>query len=273
MNIIHLKIMEYEMKKLSPIVIALFFYTGASSAIPPQFSSKPSFEDDFGTNELDETKWIYRYLGKRNFCINDKSAVSIQNGVLKITTYTKKNEKGEINNYCGMIATEGKFKQKYGYWEASIRFNSIQGVQPAFWVQSATVGKDISNPEKSGVEIDVFEHLAEAKANEYDNALHWNGYGSNHKQWSKKYADTNINDGNFHKFSVAWTTESYTFYLDDKEIEQVSAKAAPISIAEQFIILSTEVPRKNYPSNGFGNMNESKATLEIEYVRVYPLKN
>ncbi|GLY61165.1 hypothetical protein Pcaca05_20220 [Pectobacterium carotovorum subsp. carotovorum] len=253
-------------------ITTLLFYTGASYAIPPQFSSQPSFEDNFHANNLDETKWIYRYLGKRNFCINDKSAVYIQNNILKITTYTTKNEKGEMNNYCGMIATDGKFKQQYGYWEASIRFNSIQGVQPAFWIQSATIGEDISNPEKSGVEIDVFEHLAEAKINEYDNAIHWNGYGDAHKYWSKKYTGANINDGKFHTFSVAWTPTGYTFYLDNKEVEHVSTKAAPISTAEQYIILSTEVPRKNYPSSGFGNINESKATLEIKYVKVYPLK-
>lgn len=263
-------------KKHSTFILSAFVILNAATSLPVLANSnatkneKPSFEDNFQGNALDTNKWVYRGSGKRNYCINDKSSVSVKDNKLVITTYSKKNSQGVLENYCGMISTDGKFKQKYGYWEASIRFNSVQGVQPAFWVQSNSVGSDIKNPEKSGVEIDVFEHLAEAKKNEYDNALHWNGYGADHKQWAKKYANTNINDGKFHKYSVEWTPEHYIFYLDGKETARVAKSTAPISEAEQYIILSTEVPRANFPQNGFGDEKQSVATMEVEYIKVYP---
>ncbi|WP_387465884.1 glycoside hydrolase family 16 protein [Photorhabdus tasmaniensis] len=240
----------------------------ASAKIPNGFSPTPSFEDNFNGTTLNTQKWDYRGLGVRNNCINTQSAVIVRNGYLTIKTYSESSS-GKLQNYCGMISTQKSFLQSYGYWEAAVRFNRAEGNQVAFWVQSPTMGKDLTDPEKSGVEIDVFEHLAEATQDQYDHAIHWNGYGSAHKQWSKKLSMGNLADGKFHKFAVAWTPNGYTFYVDGVLQHLSGLEQVPISIANQYIILSSEVPR-SYPTQGYGPINETTATFDVDYVKVYP---
>ncbi|NDK98594.1 glycoside hydrolase family 16 protein [Photorhabdus bodei] len=196
------------------LLLSTLFNGYALAQIPNEFSPTPSFEDNFNGTTLNTQKWDYRGLGVRNNCINTQSAVIVKNGHLTIKTYSDSSS-GKLQNYCGMISTQKSFLQSYGYWEAAIRFNRAEGNQVAFWVQSPTMGHDLTNPEKSGVEIDVFEHLAEAKQDQYDHAMHWNGYGSAHKEWSKRLYTSKLADGQFHKFAVAWTPRGYTFYVDD----------------------------------------------------------
>ncbi|KAA1193800.1 glycoside hydrolase family 16 protein [Photorhabdus heterorhabditis] len=240
----------------------------ASAQLPEGFSSTPSFEDNFNGTTLDTQKWDYRGLGVRKNCINTQSAVTVQNGYLTIKTYSNSSS-GKLQNYCGMISTQKSFLQSYGYWEAAVRFNRAEGNQVAFWIQSPTIGNDLTNPEKSGVEIDVFEHLAEATQEQYNHAIHWNGYGSAYKGWSKKLSMTQLADGKFHKFAVAWTPNGYTFYVDDIPQNLSGLDQIPISIANQYIILSSEVPR-SFPTQGYGPINETTATFDVDYVRVYP---
>ncbi|MCT8341993.1 glycoside hydrolase family 16 protein [Photorhabdus kleinii] len=240
----------------------------ASAKIPNEFSSTPSFEDNFDGITLNTQKWDHRGLGVRKNCINTQSAVIVRNGHLTIKTYSDSSS-GKLQNYCGMISTQKSFLQAYGYWEAAIRFNRAEGNQVAFWIQSPTMGHDLTNPEKSGVEIDVFEHLAEAKQDQYDHAIHWNGYGSAHKEWSKRLSTNKLVDGQFHKFAVAWTPSGYTFYIDDIAQNLSGLDQVPISIANQYIILSSEVPR-SYPAQGYGPINKTTATFDVDYVKVYP---
>lgn len=237
--------------------------------IPDGFGKTPIFYDDFTSTSLDLSKWTHRSLGIRNNCINTDRSVSVNNGILKITTFSE-NSSGVIKNYCGMISTQNSFLNTYGYWETSIRLNRVEGVQNAFWIQSPTMGSDVSNPQKSGLEFDVFEHLAEAQSNEYDHAIHWNGYQTDHKSWVVKRTNNILTDGKFHTFGFSWTPSGYKFYIDGVEQNNLSGlNNVPISIAKEYIILSSEVPR-NYPSIGFGDINISKAIFEIDYVKVYP---
>lgn len=238
--------------------------------VPTGFGTTPVFSDDFSGKTLDQSKWSFRDLGRRNNCINTESAVHVAEGHLTITTYSGKDSSaGTLANFCSMISTAGSFSFKYGYWEASVRFHHATGVQPAFWIQSATIGKLIGNPQASGVEMDIFEHLAEAGPKDYDHALHWDGYGAHHAQLADKRTLPNLDDGNFHVFAIAWRPTGYTFYVDRQVTYELSSKQAPVSSIPEYVILSTEVPR-SFPSAGYGDIAHSKSTFDIDYVRVYP---
>ncbi|NDL11307.1 hypothetical protein CKY10_05870 [Photorhabdus sp. HUG-39] len=93
-------------------------------------------------------------------------------------------------------------------------------------------------------------------------------YGGN-KEWSKRLSTNKLADGQFHKFAVAWTPSGYTFYIDDIPQNLAGLDQVPISIANQYIILSSEVPR-NYPAQGYGSINKTTATFDVDYVKVYP---
>lgn len=241
-------------------------------AAPPQgFAAKPVFADEFRGDALDLSRWEYRGLGPRGLAIQTKDAVSVSNGHLVITTYSSRTTDGPEQVYSGMISTGEHFKMRYGYWEASVRCHYTSGMQPAFWLQSSTIGKQIVNPEQAGVELDIFEHVSgRPDPDTFDHALHWDGYAADHKSVARFFTQPGLSDGKFHTFGLAWTPESYSFYVDGKLTLQLGKGDAPISQAEESIILSTEIYRA-VPTDGYGTRETSTALFEVDYVRVYPL--
>lgn len=254
-------------------VVALSALMPCSHAqkIPSDFAAKPVFIEEFDGASLDLARWSFRGLGVRNHCVNSKDSVRVVDGFLRITTFSEESGPGQFVNKCGMISTEKSFQSRYGYWVASVRFHNAPGMQCAFWVQSSSIGKKIGDAKRSGVEMDVFEHLAEASSQGYDHALHWDGYGSSHKQSASHKVLTNLDDGNFHQFAVAWRPSGYTFYVDGEITYEVPTTDVPVSEIPEYIILSSEVPR-TFPSQGFGVKGESNATFDIDYIRVYPYR-
>ena len=258
----------------------LIFVTGIginrmSAQVPTGFGATPTFDEEFNGTTLDTSVWSYRGEGtQRNDCFIDSSAVNVANGYARISIYTANNAQGVQTNYCGAITTQsGTFLQTYGYWEANVRFQYQQGMQSSFWIQSPTIGAIIGNPQQSGVEMDVFEHTAWAAGPTlYDHALHWNGYGAYHQTVGHNGNQSNLDDGAFHTFGLAWTPGNLTFYVDGVVDWSLSASDAAISDIAEYIILDTELPTASrVPSGGYGPLgSSSNAYLDVDYVRVYP---
>ena len=54
-------------------------------------------------------------------------AISLSNGVLRITTYTENTKDGNITLYTSFLHTKNKFEARYGFFEARIRIDSTPG--------------------------------------------------------------------------------------------------------------------------------------------------
>ena len=243
---------------------------GAKAALPPGFGTTPVFDEEFNGAALDTTKWDYRDLGPRGLAMQTKSAVSVANGHLTITTSSTTGPDGKLRIESGMISTEKSFLHTYGYWEARLKYHFNRGMQPSFWIQSPTYGNPVDDARKAGVEMDVFEHTSGTiDPLTYDHAMHWDGYGSAHK-WKDHYAQrSDLQDGKYHTWGLAWTPAGCTFYIDGRVDWTLSAAEIPVSQAPEYVILSTEV-RKNAPAGGYGKPGVSTATFDVDYVRVYP---
>lgn len=250
--------------------------TGPTVQSPPHgFGATPIFDEEFNGTSLNTSVWTYRQEGQqRDDCVNDSSAVSVANGYARISIYTANNAQGQPTNYCGAITTQsGTFLHAYGYWEANVRFQYQQGTQSSFWIQSPTIGSIIGNPQQSGVEMDIFEHTAWAAGPTlYDHAVHWNGYGTYHQSVGYNGTQSNLNDGNFHTFGLAWTPGSLDFCIDGAKDWHLSASDAAISDIAEYIILDTELPTASRVlSGGYGPLgSSSNAHLDVDYVHVYP---
>ena len=246
----------------------------AYGQLPDGFGPKPIFDEEFNQTSLDTRRWSFRGLGTRNDCEVDPSAISVGGGFARIRIYST-STKDKLTNYCGAISTQSNFMHRYGYWEAAIRFKYQSGMQTSFWLQSPTIGKIIGNPQQSGVEMDVFEHIAsESNPKGYDHALHWDGYQPGiHKSTAYKAAYETLDDGQFHIFGLAWTPNKLTFYIDGKESWTATGADAAISKIAEYLILDTELPHANYvPKEGYGPLGAAQnAYLDVDYVRVYPL--
>jgi beta-glucanase (GH16 family) len=243
------------------------------AAVPSGFGTTPIFDEEFTENSLNTRIWTYRAEGKlRKYCYVDSSAVAVANGYARISIYTANNSQGVAMNYCGAVTTQsGTFLNTYGYWEASVRFHYQPGMQSAFWVQSPSIGSITNNPQQSGVEMDVFEHIQSADRTSYNHAVWWNN-GAYTKGTYHVGTQSNLDDGNFHAFGLAWTPGSLTFYVDGVQTWHLSASEVAISNIAEYIILDTELPSASgVPTEGYGPLgSSSNAYFDIDYVRVYP---
>jgi hypothetical protein len=245
-----------------------------AAQVPAGFSTTPIFGEEFNGNSVDKKVWTYRHEGTvhRN-CYFDSRAVTVENGHARIRIFTTNNSSGSQTNHCGGPTTEtGTFLHTYGYWEASVRFQYRPGMQCGFWLQSPWNGSIINNPQQAGVEMDVFEHVQSANATSYDHAIWWNGSDPYTKGVSHIGSQSNLDDGNFHAFGLAWTPGSLTFYVDGIQTWHLSASEGAISNVMDYIILDTELPSaEGVPSAGYGLLGSSaNPYMDVDYVRVYP---
>jgi beta-glucanase (GH16 family) len=268
-------------KKLHPLLLligSLFLFIVQSDAAPPA-GYVLVWSDEFEGTFLNTNKWEHRLPGPRNDAINTSNAVSLSNGVLTITTYT---EGG--TNFTGMIGTEDLYMPLYGYFEARINFNDSSGGWSAFWMTSPTMTM-LGDPHSYGTEIDIAEHRA-VNANNTPNsnralaALHWDGYGAEHKTVNNGLAGAGLATG-WHLFALEWTTNFQKFYYDGNLVWTVTNSPAqvpippeaPVSQRSQYLILSSEVRDDNWagtiPVAGYGNRSNSTTKMNVDYVRSY----
>jgi endo-1,3-1,4-beta-glycanase ExoK len=257
-------------------VLAAGTYVRCMAAqVPIGFGTTPIFDDEFNGTSLTPTNWTYRGAGTvKHDCYIDSSAVTVADGHARIRIYTTKNSLGIQTNYCGSITTQsGIFLHRYGYWEASIRYHFQPGLHCGFWVDSPLINSPIvNNPQESGTEMDIFERIESADRSSYDHAVWWNGYGAYATGISHEGKQSNLDDGNFHIFGLAWTPERLTFYIDGIRTWQLSSSDVAISDIPEYMILDTELTStSNTPSGGYGPLGSpSNPYMEIDYVRVYP---
>ncbi len=211
--------------------------------------------------------WLY---GARRDAYNTWEAVTHSGGIRYIRTYT---EGGK--HYTGMISTQGRFQERFGYWEARIDYTGQRGMWSAFWLQSPTMGNPIGDVARAGAEIDISEHREYDSSGSYiaagyDINTHWDGYGADHKSAGSREDVGNARWG-YHKYGLLWSPGSYRFDYDDGT---VWTSYSGISHRPEFIVLSSEVDNDAWawtiPSGGYGtNGASSNPQVWIDYVRWY----
>ena len=210
MNLLNLSI-----KNLA--VIALL-----SSTITPALA-EVIWSDEFDTGTaLDSAVWSYD-LGDHGWgnqelqeYTKDAENVRVEDGHLVITV---KEESGHFTS--ARVRTQDKLTFKYGTIEARIKVpNLADGLWPAFW----TLGNDFSLvgwPDCG--ELDIMEMGSSAAISldrtnrRVGSAAHWDNNG-NWASYSRSLdLENDIND-EFHIFSMDWTPERITTYIDGQQI-------------------------------------------------------
>ncbi len=143
---------------LALALAAIMAGTPAAHGATPGLDA-PTWAEEFDGAELNKASWSYRATGSRWDGELTPDAVEVADGALTIKTYT---EGGK--HYSGMISTQSRgsrgFQQRYGYWEARVKFANAPGQWSAFWLQSPTIGSPLGDPATAGVETDIVEHRA-----------------------------------------------------------------------------------------------------------------
>jgi putative licheninase len=197
----------------------------------------PVFNEDFNDPSLAQWNIHDNEYANHDWSTVKKENVTVRNG--KIILNTKRldqavnDEKNEKKRWysAGFIDTLGKFSQAYGRFEMRAKLptikNKSRGIWPAFWLRA-------DNPSNGG-EIDILEAYGTPDAvNGFDPAgrsqgtLHYTQDGENWTMTSKftpKRID--LNDGEFHTWTLEWTPEKITFLVDGQAYHTVKKTDDP----------------------------------------------
>jgi Glycosyl hydrolases family 16 len=146
---------------------------------------------------------------------------------------------------------------QYGLFEIRCRQGGGAGTWPAFWLYSGPT------------EIDVFEGGLPQR---FSNNLHYRPAQQPPQQLMRDFTHARQPDleQGFHTYSVVWTKEAVTFYLDRKWLRTVPAAQVPSYPAPADIIANQAVVDYATPATWpAGTPERRESHLVIDYIKVY----
>lgn len=163
--------------------IKWYFNTLKQKDFSEQKEWEITFEDDFDNPELDASKWMTGYywgktLMNDNYVLSHEKQfycdgnISVRNGVVRLTTKKEQARGKSWNPAIGflekdfdytsaLISTGQSFRQKYGKFEAKVRFSGAYPIVNVFWMLGETILP----------QIDVFK-TSKSKGKELESGVH-----------------------------------------------------------------------------------------------------
>jgi beta-glucanase (GH16 family) len=164
------------------------------------------------------------------------------------------------------IHTRGRFAQLEGRFAARIRLPSGRGLWPAFWMLGSDFGV-VGWP--AAGEIDVMEYRGQEPTRVLG-SLHGPGYSAGESITGYYALERGRFDTAFHVFSVEWTGDDITWFVDDAPYLRVRRGDVPgpwVFDQPFFLLLNVAVG-----GNFVGPPDESTPfpqTMLVDWVRVY----
>ena len=200
---------------------------------------------------------------KRGFHNDDPNGKDLQN----------LSRQKESNYACGFLETYGKFVQRYGYFEARVKLPTAPGLWPTFWLMpdrgpAAGAHDKRQGTGNGGMEFDIMEHLTRWGPHRYNTALHWDGYGKEHKSLGTPTNYVQADKDGFITAGLLWTPGSAIFYSNGRELgrwEDPRVGSVPSSIL-------IEMTTGGWDNNAVDDA-QLPADYVIDYVRVWQRKD
>lgn len=235
-----------------------------------------TFSDEFDGTTIDEGKWDKPEYNRRinengpdGWWLQEDSYLD-GNGNLVIRARKIDNRNNDNDPYdysTGSIRTKGKFQQKFGKFEIRCQLPTQTGWWVAFWLMSPSVS-NVDNSGEDGTEIDVFEGFGWTDRLNF--ALHWDGYGKDHKKESKQVTINGIRK-NFHTYTLEWSEKEYVFFVDDTEVWRTTAGG--VSKVQAYLKVTGELFTADWAIGENWANDPEKAVYPdhflVDYVRVY----
>ena len=172
---------------------------------------------------------------------------------------------GSCQYTSGRLLTSGKFTQRYGRFEASIKVPKGQGIWPAFWMLGDNLGS-VGWPQSG--EIDIMENVGK-EPNTLYGTIHGPGYSGGSAISGNRVLSAPLGDA-FHSYAVEWSPNLIVWYLDGNEYFRVT----PASLGGRqwvfdhpfFLILNVAVGG-NWPGSPDASTSFPQ-TMLVDWVRV-----
>ena len=260
-----------------------------------------TFHDDFDTHPLAGDRWVPHYAGgaawpeaqywggdgsdfKRKTAWNGEQQIyvdpryggrsttplglnpfSVRDGILSIVaSRTPPTLKPVLfnNEYTsGILTTQSKFSQKYGYFEIRSKIPIGIGVWPAFWMLADNGGWP--------PEIDVMEGRGQ-RPGDLVMTTHWRIPATGRVEscgFDFQRADAATA---FHDYGVLWQRDRIIYFIDRQPVSEIKV---PVGFEDpMYMIVNLAMGAKDFPGVGFID-GESPDTVafEIDRISVYQI--
>jgi len=276
------------MKKIFLILTlssAYFFISGCNNK---KVDEDPSGEleyvltwsDEFDGQAIDASKWEQPENNRRNneegsdgwWLKEDAYLDGNGNLVIRARKIDNRNDDSDPYDYAtGAIRSKGRFQQKFGKFEIRCQLPAQAGWWVAFWLHTNSVG-NVNNSGEDGTEIDIFEGFG--WTDKLNFALHWDGYGADHKSIGTQDTIAGIRDG-FHTYTLEWSEEEYVFLVDNTEVWRTTAGG--VSKVPEYVKITGEISTESWAINEYWSNDPELAEYPdyfvVDYVRVYQDKS
>lgn len=218
------------------------FATASATPAPAAPAAQPkaeTFFDDFSGAELDQSKWQVEVTGENFGTVNqeqqayvnspetiyidhDDAATGATNGALALhARSTPGFQAPDGNTYdfqSGRVNTKDKFEFTHGSYSARLKLpegGTSPGLWPAWWSLGANMD-EVGWPQNG--EVDIMESVGEPWTSV---ALHGPEYHGDTPIAGQQQFE-GMDPADWHTYKVDWTTDGFTFFVDDKQIYQIT---------------------------------------------------
>ena len=231
---------------------------------------KQTLAEEFKGSALDQTKWsIYypNYWDQRAHFSKDN--VILGGGMLRLRYEKKRGHaeddpaKPETDWQTGFLTSVGKWRQRYGYFECRMKLPHAPGLWPAFWMmpdRGAEAGPAREDTANGGMEFDILEYLTRYGPFRYNIAMHWDGYGKDHKSIGSDHLYAQPDKDGFITAGLLWEPGRATFYANGTPVAQWTD--ARVSSVPEYILFTAV-------SGGWGGNDLTGAGLPDDFVLDY----
>ena len=255
-----------------------------------------TFHDDFDTHPLAGDRWVPHYAGgaawpeaqywggdgsdfKRKTAWNGEQQIyvdpryggrsttplglnpfSVRDGILSIVaSRTPPTLKPVLfnNEYTsGILTTQSKFSQKYGYFEIRSKIPIGIGVWPAFWMLADDGGWP--------PEIDVMEGRGQ-RPGDLVMTTHWRIPATGRVERCGFDFDLPDSATEFHNYGVLWLRDRIIYYIDREPMSEIKV---PVGFHDpMYMIVNLAMGAKSFEGVGFVD-GESPNVVEFEIDRI-----
>lgn len=225
------------------------------------------WSDEFNGTMLNTSDWNYELGNNNGWGNNEKETYTsstdnafVSGGYLTI----KAIDAGSGTYTSARITTNGKQQFTHCRVDILAKLPQGQGIWPALWMLGSNIST-VSWPACG--EIDIMELLGQ-QPNKVYGTVHYDNGG--HQQSGSNYSlSTGAFSDGFHLFSLVWTPNNLSWYIDKQQYFTVSKNSIsgfPFDLS-QFFIFNIAVGG-NWP----GNPDQTTVfpqTMTVDYIRVY----
>ncbi len=241
------------------------------------------WSDDFNGKTLDRTKWNYELHepgwvnNELQRYTNSSSNTYVKDGNLVIQPVKTVDQKtGEVTYTSGRVNTQNKVDFKYGKVEVRAKLPKGQGIWPAIWMMPTDDSLYGGWP-KCG-EIDIMELLGNNPSKVYQ-TLHYAKSSTDIQSQGTKTLTKGDFSSAYHIFSVEWNPDSISFFVDGELTKSINkwytgtdgigVITYPAPFDQNFYVILNVAVGGNWPGNPDKTTDFSKASMLVDYVKVY----